>query len=417
VSVTPLVDARAPAREQNNNARAPVREQNNDARAPVREQNNDARAPVREQHRAGAPEHVPAKVVGGRAAPDRAQQARLDAARKFEALLVQQLLQVMRNTAKNGGMMSSSGASGQYLSMFDEMISEKVAEGGGFGLSGTLTEALGGEPGAGQAALVTTSRQPSTSHAVSMHGGISPPLPTLQGATARLAQAAYALSARADGKQWAKQGTLSPADLSSQLETQTAAGTARFNVLDAQGYQDSYKCNLFALEAARRAGFEVPVVARPRGWGFPTSESVTADAQDGALRGGWAEVVSPAQVGELPDKLERGELAVMLTGSGLEGRHGHMAVVERIHHVELDKDGSVKRIDFDGYEARVDGAQHLIRRSWNRSGAGEDQPLARNGFGRIELLALKPAHSAEKPEVMVSSEARASLKDSPSRSP
>jgi Rod binding domain-containing protein len=358
--------------------------------------------------------------VGARAAPDRAQAARLDAARKFEALLVNQLMQVMRSTAKSGGMMSSSGASGQYLSMFDEMVSEKIAEGGGFGLSGTLVQAIGGDPASAGAPVATTSLQrgtPATGSAHSgVHGGISPPLPTLQGATARLAQAAYALSARDGGKQWAKQGTLSPADLASQLETQTAEGAARFNVLDAQGYQDSYKCNLFALEAARRAGFEVPVVARGRGWGFPTSETVTNDAQDGSMRGDWAEVVSPAQMGELPDKLARGELAVMLTGSGLEGRHGHMAVVERIHHVELDRDGTVKRIEFDGYEARVDGAQHLVRRSWNRAGAGEDEPLARNGFGRIELLSLKPAHSPETPEVMVSSGARASLKDFPSRS-
>lgn len=350
----------------------------------------------------------------GRARAHPVENAKLEAARKFEALLVQQLMQVMRSTAKSGGMMSSSGASGQYLSMFDEMVSEKIAEGGGFGLSGTLVQALGGEPGA-DAPLVTTSLQ--RGGAVSpllpgVHGGVAPPLPSLEGATARLAHAAYALSARDGGRQWAKQGTLSPADLASQLEIQTAdGGAARFNVLDAQGYQDSYKCNLFALEAARRAGFEVPVVARARGLGFPTSETVTDDAQDGSLRGDWAQVVSSAQMGELPDKLARGELAVMLTGSGTEGRHGHMAVVERIHHVELDRDGSVKRIEFDGYEARVDGAQHLMRRSWNRHGAGEDDPLARNGFGRIEILALKPAHSPEKPEVLVSSGARASLKD------
>jgi Rod binding domain-containing protein len=350
----------------------------------------------------------PAGAAAARAAPDRATQTKLETARKFEALLVQQLLQVMRSTAKNGGMMSSSGASGQYLAMFDEMVSEKVAEGGGIGLSGTLTQALGGDA---TQLPTTVTRQAAQPRPVSLHGGVTPPLPTLQGATARLAQAAYALSARDGGKQWSKEGALSQADLASSVETSTAEGAARFNVLDAQGYQDSYKCNLFALEAARRAGFEVPLVARARGWGLPTSETVTRDAQDGQLRGEWADVVSPAQLAELPDKLARGELAVMLTGSGTEGRHGHMAVVERIHNVELDRDGSVKRIDFDGYEARVDGAQHLIRRSWNRYGVGEDDPRARNGFGRIELLALKPAASPEKPEVLVSSGAKASSKD------
>lgn len=357
--------------------------------------------------------------VAGAPKPEKDRAAKLDAARKFEGLLVQQLLQVMRQTAKSGGMGSSSGASGQYLSMFDEVIAERMAEGGGIGLAATLGNALGAEEEGG-AQLVTTSMQQGSSFVGAsgnnLAGGVSAPLSALQGATARLAQAAYGISARDGGKQWAKAGTLSPADLASQLETPAADGTARFNVLDAKGFQDEYKCNLFALEAARRAGFEVPVLARPRGWGFPSAEAVTSDAQDGSMRGNWAEVVQPGQVKELAGKLERGELAVMLTGSGSEGRHGHMAVVERIHAVELDQDGSVKRIDFDGYEARADGAQHLVKRSWNRFGHGEDVPLARNGFDRIQLLALRPAASPEKPEVLVSSEARASLKDFSSRS-
>jgi Rod binding domain-containing protein len=349
-------------------------------------------------------------------APDRAEAAKADAARKFEALLVQQLLAVMRQTAKSGGMGSSSGASGQYVSMFDEVIADRLAEGGGIGLASTLTQAIGGK--GDSAHLVTTSLQKGTPIATSSSGGIAEPLPALQGATARLAQAAYAISARDAGKQWAKDGTLSQADLASKIATdgKTGEGTAHFNVLDAQGFKDEYKCNLFALEAARRAGFEVPVVARARGWGFPTTNVITEDAQDGALKGGWAEVVNAGQVSDLAKKLERGELAVMLTGSGADGRHGHMAVVERIHNVELDKDGSVKRIDFDGYEARAEGAQHLIRRSWNRYGAGEDVPNARNGFGRIELLALKPSATPETPEVTLSSAARASAKDFSSRS-
>lgn len=356
--------------------------------------------------------------------PDKVNEAKLDAARKFEGLLVTQLLQVMRQTAKSGGMGSGDGASGQYLSMFDEVIAERMSEGGGIGLAATLGDALGVKV-EGRSQLVTTSLQQGglsgggsngMGSGTNVSGGITPPLPTLQGATARLAQAAYGISARDGGKQWAKAGTLSPADLSSQLATPAADGTAHFNVLDAQGFTDEYKCNLFALEAARRAGFEVPVVARPRGWGFPTAETVTSDAQDGSMKGDWAEVVQPGQVKELAGKLERGELAVMLTGSGSEGRHGHMAVVERIHNVELDRDGSVKRIDFDGYEARADGAQHLVKRSWNRFGHGEDVPLARNGFDTIQLLALKPAATPEKPEVPLSSGARASLKDFSSRS-
>src|SRR5690606_30799555 len=91
----------------------------------------------------GAPVGVSAQHAPS-AQPERSDATRRDAARKFEALLVQQLLAVMRQTAKTGGLGSSSGASGQYLSMFDEVIAERMAEGGGIGLSSVLEQALGG---------------------------------------------------------------------------------------------------------------------------------------------------------------------------------------------------------------------------------------------------------------------------------
>lgn len=343
-------------------------------------------------------------------ARDKAAEARLDAARKFEALVMQQLLSVMRATAKNGGMMGSSGASGQYLSMFDEVIAERLAEGGGIGLSEVLVQALGGTSSESHGAANTQPALPSP------HGGVTPPLPNLEGATARLAHAAYALSVPDGGKQWSKEGTLTPRDLASPLATPTKEGTAHFNVRDAQGYRDAFKCNLFALEAARRAGFQVPVVARERGWGFPTSNALTHDAADGRLRGDWARVIRGSELGGLPEKLAQGELGVVLTGSGTEGRHGHMAVVERIHRMELDAHGELSRIEFDGWEARKDGAQHLTRRTWSRDGAVDDQRRARTGFGRIELLALRPAAAPEKAEIPLSSKTAASVYDRPSSS-
>lgn len=338
-------------------------------------------------------------------AQDAAEKQRLEVARKFEGILMQQLLQVMRNTAKSGGMMSSGGASGQYTSMFDEVIAERMAEGGGIGLASTLVEALGGKP--------TTQALPSSARMAmpSPSGGVAEPapaLPSLRGATARLAQAAYAVSAPEGGKQWAREGTLSERDLASKIETPTAGGVARFAVRDAAGYRDAYKCNLFAFEAARRAGFSVPVIARQQGYGYPTSNTVTEDARDGTLRGDWAEVVPSARLGDVKSALERGEVAIMLTGNGQEGRHGHMAVVERIHRIDVDEHGEVKHIEFDGYEARVDGAQHLTRRSWNRHGNGEDKKLARNGFESIRLLALRPATTPQAPEIRLSDGVRAS---------
>jgi Rod binding domain-containing protein len=344
-------------------------------------------------------------------AEDPANKKRLEAARQFEGILMRQLLSVMRNTAKSGGMMNSSGASAQYMTMFDEAVADKMAEGGGIGLADSFVTALGGQP---EAKLQAMPGRVNTGMP-KPQGGVerelqrsAATLPSLHGATARLAQAAYAISAPEGGKQWSRDGTLTERDLASDIETPTAGGIARFAVRDAQGYRDAYKCNLFAFEAARRGGFEVPVVARAHGYGFPTSNTVTQDAADGTLRGDWAEVVPTAQIGELKDKVARGEVALMLTGSGSDGRHGHMAVVEKIHEIELDADGAVKRIEFDGYEARVDGAQHLTRRSWNIKGNGADSKLARNGFGTIELLALRPAERPQAPEVRLSDTVRAS---------
>jgi len=360
------------------------------------------------------------KITGQEQPQARAQdpkdKQRLEVARKFEGILMQQLLQVMRNTAKGGGMMGSDGASGQYTSMFDEVIAERMAEGGGIGIAATLAESLGGGKASATQALNGKSTylpMPAVSGGIAFERPApTQPMPGLSGATARLAKAAYSLSAASGGKQWAREGTLTEQDLASQVATPAADGTARFSVRDAAGFRDAYKCNLFAFEAARRAGFEVPVVARAQGWGFPTSNTVTADAQDGSLKGAWAEVVPKERLGEMKGMLERGEAAIMLTGSGKEGRHGHMAVVERIHRVDVDENGELKHIEFDGYEARVDGAQHLTRRSWNRHGSGEDKKLARNGFETIELLALRPSKSPEQPEIKLSNGARASRADS-----
>jgi Rod binding domain-containing protein len=361
-------------------------------------------------------------------AEDPENKARIDAARKFEGVLMQQLVQVMRNSAKSGGLGGSEGASGQYTSMFDDAIAEQMAAGGGIGLASSLIEAMGGEaeslnslpsrPGLPMGNAVAPQGLAPSALSASQGGlrpsrDVSPPLPGLAGATAKLAHAAYSISAPEGGKQWAREGTLTERDLASKIETQTTGGTARFAVKDAQGYRDAYKCNLFAFEAARRAGFEVPVINRDHGYGFPTSNNVTSDAQDGSLRGDWADVVPGSRIGELKGKLERGEVALMLSGSGSDGRHGHMAVVERIHDVQLDEKGEVQRIEFDGYEARADGAQHLTRRSWNRMGHGEDNKLARNGFGNIELLALRPAESAQAPEIRLSGAARPSRSNTP----
>jgi Rod binding domain-containing protein len=337
-------------------------------------------------------------------------------AQQFEAVLLQQLISVMRNTAKSGGLMSDSGASGQYLAMLDQALADQIAEGGGIGLARTFVTALdGGEDGEAETSSLGIGSR-SLSMPLGPRAQSLRPTPTLAGATKRLAQAAYGLAARDGGKQWGREGTLTAADLGGTTVAAPAGEAAHFAVEDAQGYHESYKCNLFALEAARRAGFQVPLVARARGLGYPTSNTVTEDASDGSLRDNWATVVSPERVEQLTSMLERGEVALLLSGHGEDGRHGHMAVVEKIHAVKLGAHGEIDRIEFDGYEARVGGAEHLTRRTWNRQGQGLDQRLARNGFGNIEILALRPAEERQGREIPAQSPLTRSRLESPSSS-
>jgi hypothetical protein len=185
-------------------------------------------------------------------------------------------------------------------------------------------------------------------------------------------------------------------------------------VRDARGYQGYYKCNLFALELARRAGFSVPVIGRARGWGFPAPNRLARDAADGRLEGGWASVATGEDAAALDRDVRRGARAFALVGEATGERAGHMAVIERVHEVRYGDDGRVDRIVFSGWEARERGAQHLTRRTWNRVGhPGGTQ--ARNGFERIEILQLRQAAGA--PEVRLSTRAGVSELDRPSSPP
>ncbi len=340
------------------------------------------------------------------------------AARRFEAVLLQQMIQVLRKTTDAGGE-EASGASQQYLSMFDETLAERLADGGGIGLARVIAPALGADPsqlggapmitpgrGGGLSPLVTeplaarfaAMRQPSASAA------------TYTGASGALSVAAAQMSAGDAAQHWSRAGALTPQDLASTFSTPTAdGGVAAFNVRDANGFEGFYKCNLFALEAARRAGYAVPVQARAQGWGYPNPDGVVRDAGDGRLREDWARVVTGEGEAPLVASGVRGDRAFVLAGSGSDGHAGHMAVVERIHTVDYDAEGHVQRIVFDGWEARATGAQHLEGRVWSR--AGHPTPGARNGLGQIEVLELARPAAGEGPETPTSGRAPRSALD------
>jgi hypothetical protein len=226
-----------------------------------------------------------------------------------------------------------------------------------------------------------------------------------------VAQAAGEMVAPGSAAHWGRDGVLGPADLRSEIATPVAGGTARFNVLDARGYEGYYKCNLFAFEVARRAGYAVPVIPRGRGWGFPGADTVARDAADGGVRGGWARVATGASASALDRSIREEGRSFLLAGSAPGEAMGHMAVVERVHRVEYAPDGAMRRVVFDGWETGRRGARHLTLRTWNFVGnGGGTNP--RNGFDRIEIIELLAPGPGAAPEVSLGRPRSPSVLDS-----
>lgn len=74
-----------------------------------------------------------------RSEPD---EALKEAAAKFEALFLYQLLQAMRKTVPKGGLLDSGFSGEMYTAMLDEALSEELAKAGGIGLSEILLDQL-----------------------------------------------------------------------------------------------------------------------------------------------------------------------------------------------------------------------------------------------------------------------------------
>lgn len=331
-----------------------------------------------------------------------------DVAEQFEGLLMQQLWSIMRKTA--GGLGGGSGpGAGMYAHMMDEAVAGQLTRAGGLGLAAQLERSLGGP---------TTSRNPhSMGDSFPLEPRRSAPLvlgpatgQRVVGATSILQDTAESMLTPVSAPRWGRDGRLTRAELSSDYQTDGPGGIARFNVRDAAGFEGRYKCNLFAFEMVRRAGFQVPLMPRTRGWGYPHPDAVTVDAADGRLRHDWGRVATGANAGELDASITEGRRAFMLTGAGRDGHAGHMAVVERVHEIDYDEAGRIERVVFDGWEARVGGAQHLERRTWNRYG-NPGGNLARNGFSQIEVVELLAPQAGQAAELPMSRRVGASVHD------
>ncbi len=308
-----------------------------------------------------------------------------EAAEQFEGLLMQQLWSIMRQTA--GGLGGGSGpGAGMYAHMMDQAVAGQLTRAGGLGLAAQLERGMtGATPSESAYSMGESFPLEPTRRAPLVLGPATGQ--RVAGATSILQDTATSMLTPVSAPRWGRDGRLTRTELSSTFQTDAPNGVARFNVRDAAGFQGRYKCNLFAFEMVRRSGFQVPLMPRTRGWGYPHPDAVTADAADGRLRRDWGRVATGETATEIDSAIQEGERAFMLTGAGRDGHAGHMAVVERVHQVDYDAAGRIERVVFDGWEARVGGAQHLERRTWNRYGnPGGTQ--ARNGFSQIEVVEL-----------------------------
>lgn len=307
------------------------------------------------------------------------------AAKQFEGVLMTQLLEVLWKTTPE----LQKGAGSMYQSMFQGEFAQHLVAGGGIGLADMISKALGAEPEPGERGAL------STRHVQDKLTTLLPPSSPRTasdgkhtGVMVDVARAAGGMVEQSGGH-WAKSGTLTPEDYGTLGANELAGERARRTVENANGYRGYYKCNLFALEVARRAGLAVPEDARTGTLQLSSSNRLTQDASDGSLESGWAKVATGASPAVMQDALRAGEAAFLLVGSGRGDRHGHMAVIEQPHSIDYDEAGQIRSISFEGWEAQADGAKHLTQRTWNRFGE-KGGPGARNNLERIEIIQLAP---------------------------
>ena len=315
------------------------------------------------------------------------------AAQQFEALILQQLVKILRESAGKGGMFGGGGPGGDvYAHMIDEAFASEMAKAGGLGLAKVLQPQEG-----------SSSSLQGTVHRLDMR----PPTPSsVSGQSAEptaLGRAAQGLTQGGAAARWKREGVLLPSDLSSRFSTQEAGGVARFNVRDARGYEGYAKCNLFAFELTRRAGFQVPVVGRAHGWGYPGPTEVVKDTADGELRQQWGRVVRGESAEGINAALATGQRAFLVASAGSQEKDPHMAVVGRVHRIEYDARGELQKIVFGGWDTGKEGAAPFERRTWTRSEEG--------GEGRLALVELQRASRGAMPEKPLSSRAGESLRD------
>jgi hypothetical protein len=212
---------------------------------------------------------------------------------------------------------------------------------------------------------------------------LPPPPRHAVGALQQVQLAAEVMTDPAVARDWGWEGRLTAEDLTNDYATFGSDGQLRaFNVLDAEGFFERFKCNLFVFELAYRAGLLVPVMSRTRGWGYIGPPEVLRQIERGSFDRGWAALADDREIDDLRAATRLG-IPFVLIAEGRDGRAGHMGMVDQFHVVERNEEGQIHRIVYSGWEANGDEASYQ-RRTWG---------LWR--FERIHILELQEPRSGQ----------------------
>ncbi|MBN2528427.1 MAG: rod-binding protein [Deltaproteobacteria bacterium] len=302
-----------------------------------------------------------------------------DAANALEAMLFRELMKSMTESVGKSGLFGSGFQSEMYQDMYASVMAEQA--GGHLGISDMLQKALGGNTPTGEAGEneLNGLRGIGAAGALGAYRAVAKKTGTPP-SNIELYKTALSFVDDAAASRWSKDGVLSTSDLGASIATRETDGIAAFNVNDANGYEGFPKCNLFAFEMLRRAGYTVPVTGRSHGWGYMGADTVTGLATSGQTEN-WATVVTDLSRDQLDGKAFSGA-PLLLSGSGAGDRVGHMAVADRIHHVQRNDDGAIVALEYSGWEATGNGASYG-RRMWRVDGVPGN---GRGGLERIEVL-------------------------------
>lgn len=217
-------------------------------------------------------------------------------------------------------------------------------------------------------------------------------VPEPEEGTDRVGEAGAELLRRSQASRWSLDGELTDEDLTIEVRTEVTdrrgevLGEAGFNLSAVLGFQGVPKCNLLAFEIAYRAGMVVPLVGRRVGWGFPSSEMLANDALDGEISEGWAAVRQRPEAETINLDRELGAGFFVVGRARVHGRPGHVAVVDWVEELALDREGEVRVIAFMGWEANTREGARYGRVVFATTQA---HPQAR--FDHVYVLELRPA--------------------------